>query len=491
MSSVQLNFQSRKELETRVLAAALKQSCISGDAEGAQLAHRQLSAILEEQRSRARANPPMNSTWVTESFRSKQSPANLIKEEQSNKPGPAGKPEYVDSKLESQKTSDHRGHSTPESATTASSLPASDRAIAQAAAQKGKNAERSAGSEIEVVEESRTIHGAKGKDKNASKKDGAMGQAFAKIGQIESDQTSDYRALYKLLGVSQISSFGDIHISFLRLNRHHLQRLAATKRQGRQELLTSLRRIWVAHDILSDPVTRTDYDLRYLGLRGDSDSSANSESEDKQEGAETKLRIGELLQCAGLLEGTELDIACDMHKAMPEVQFGTFLVKQGFIGERDLESVLVGQQLLRAGNISIAQFQVAMELAHSGGRGIRDTLIEKAYVAEALFSTGEQSALKPKSPEDKSEKSAKITLDPERTNEINIANASPSWRDQLDWETNDNDSVISNAEVGFFSHIPEPSVMFDSDQEKTSPDKRSFTGEKEDTNGETDSSQQD
>jgi hypothetical protein len=194
-----------------------------------------------------------------------------------------------------------------------------------------------------------------------------------------------YQGLYRLLGVSQMSPYEEIHRNFLRRVRAYIRQINITRRPEKLDLLHSLRKIWIAHDILTDPVTRTDYDFRDLGLRGDVETVVTPAPEDKQQQQQTNrtpTRIGELLQCAGLLEPAELQIACDMHKAMPEVQFGTFLVKQGFIGERDLESVLLGQKLLRAGVISVAQFQVAMELSQSRGHNIGDTLVERGYVTQ-------------------------------------------------------------------------------------------------------------
>ena len=186
------------------------------------------------------------------------------------------------------------------------------------------------------------------------------------------------------MGVSQMSPYEEIHKNFLVRVRAFIRVINVTKRPEKIALLHNLRKIWIAHDILTDPVTRTDYDFRDLGLRGDAETTVPPTPEDKQQAQQTNrtpTRIGELLQCAGLLEAAELQIACDMHKAMPEVQFGTFLVKQGFIGERDLESVLLGQRLLRAGVISVAQFQVAMELSQSRGHTIKETLIERGYVS--------------------------------------------------------------------------------------------------------------
>jgi len=148
----------------------------------------------------------------------------------------------------------------------------------------------------------------------------------------------------------------------------------------RKQLLGTLQALWIAHDILGDAVTRTDYDFRRMGLRGQS-------SEDDPAKAtltsRPKLRIGELLQCAGLLETTELEIAADMHKAMPELMFGAFLVKQGFIGDGDLNCVLLGQQLLKTGGITVAQFQDAMiERATTGG-DVGPLLVARHYLTES------------------------------------------------------------------------------------------------------------
>ena len=48
MSFVRLNIKSRIELETRVLAAALKLSFERGDSDGAGLAHKQLFYLLKD-----------------------------------------------------------------------------------------------------------------------------------------------------------------------------------------------------------------------------------------------------------------------------------------------------------------------------------------------------------------------------------------------------------------------------------------------------------
>jgi len=74
-----------------------------------------------------------------------------------------------------------------------------------------------------------------------------------------------------------------------------------------------------------------------------------------------------------------------MHKAMPEMMFGTFLVKQGFIEEADLDCVLVGQQLLKTGDITVVQFQTVMIERSATGLDIGEMLLAKGYVNEFML----------------------------------------------------------------------------------------------------------
>ncbi len=184
---------------------------------------------------------------------------------------------------------------------------------------------------------------------------------------------------YLRLQVSQMADFGSIHKSFLRKVRPLLRQHASGSLvgQARKDLLNSLQSLWIAHDILCDPVTRTDYDFRRMGLRGTPEEGGEGKA---SVASRPQLRIGELLLCAGLLETTELEIAADMHKAMPELMFGAFLVKQGFIEEDDLSCVLLGQQLLKTGGITAAQFQESMLERAKSGKEFGDILVASRYL---------------------------------------------------------------------------------------------------------------
>lgn len=198
------------------------------------------------------------------------------------------------------------------------------------------------------------------------------------------DKESPLADIYTLLGVSQMSPMEGVRTRYYKLTRAiHRELLNTADIDRRNKLLYDLKFICIAYDILSDPVTRTDYDLRTMGLRGESMVQTPEEKKPGELGQRLHLKIGELLNVAGLLEGSELEIACDMHKAMPEMQFGSFLVKQGFIEEYQLEAVLFAQKLLRKGLITVVQYQAAMEELESSGVSVAETVVERGYVTQS------------------------------------------------------------------------------------------------------------
>jgi hypothetical protein len=203
------------------------------------------------------------------------------------------------------------------------------------------------------------------------------------------NENSEAIDIYKRLGVRKDSSSQVVHKHFLKLVISLLQKIKGGQKSD--QLMTELKTLWVAHDILIDPDCRTDYDLRSLGI-------LTSDITEEQEpsliaygmgkGPKSKSpswRIGELLQAVGLLEQAELTIACDMHKAMPEMQFGRFLIKQDFLNETQLEAVLIGQVLLRSGDITLNQFINAMAELSKTNRNFKEILLESGYLKNATL----------------------------------------------------------------------------------------------------------
>lgn len=185
------------------------------------------------------------------------------------------------------------------------------------------------------------------------------------------------QSFYQILGVSQVASFEDIH---MRYRRRMLKLLRS--RYSSENCITDLREfrevlraVCVAHDVLKDPVTRADYDLRQVGLRSDLEAAAGIPPQ------RTGLRIGELLECAQILQPAELQVALDMHKAEPGVQFGEFLVVAGFLSQEELDCVLLAQKLISRGKITVNQFRSAMYEMRDKGVPFFDTLMTEGWLA--------------------------------------------------------------------------------------------------------------
>ncbi|MGH9551161.1 MAG: hypothetical protein ACRD3W_17390, partial [Terriglobales bacterium] len=99
----------------------------------------------------------------------------------------------------------------------------------------------------------------------------------------------------------------------------------------------------------------------------------------------------------------------------------------------DLESVLIGQKLLRDGCISVAQFQVAMELSGSRGKSISDMLVEKGYISYSELNAKLDDNVEEAAPP-QVVTIREVPIAPKAQEEKKAdGNNGPAWRDQLDW----------------------------------------------------------
>ncbi len=435
--------KDRLELESRVLAAALKQSVELGDNNGVSLAHRQIFLLIRS------AHGAGDNAAETKSAASSQ------EDERSDAAVPAPLAEQPSSA-----STEIRKRKLPNIVWTEA-----EESSEESEAEAFDDEEYPSDSIDTAVEPSDETIEVPLSPLNQSESQGVLGTGGTGSGAGVS-LTRAHRAqpkahldenvfdAYGILCVEQVASFEKIHVGFLVLIRRLLFEIKKTKRRKRKELLLQLQELWIAHDVLTDPVTRTDYDFRILGLRGAPDVIIDSPDSEGQVviGSTIPLRIGELLQCAGLLEPTELEIAADMHRAMPEMLFGAFLVKQGFITEPDLDQVLMGQRLLKMGYMSVATFQSCMrhwidsdmpiyesavteglltlsEMERIIAQGLKDTDTEIPAISGGQVGFRSGARVKVQSfgtgPMLNQEEAIK--------RQVSADHAVPDWKDQLDW----------------------------------------------------------
>ncbi|MDX2106280.1 MAG: hypothetical protein SFY67_07750 [Candidatus Melainabacteria bacterium] len=410
--------KERKDLESRVLAAAFKQSFQRGDTEGANLAHKQIYLLLKagEVESAVEANGE----------------------------GAADNGASQEHEVEPVQPNDRAG-------TREINL---------------NNAEY-AKLEVEAMEKLTPKAKAKLTKENASIAAGATATASKLPAQTattdSASQVSDRATTqdqeipkansYVLLNVEPGASFREIHISFLRLVRKLLFEFNQAPKKKRRGMIKDLLQISIAHDILSDPLTRTDYDIRFLGLK----APVAGTTEGVTESGGVLFKVGELLESAGLLEPTELEIAADMHKAMPEMLFGTFLVKQGFITDGDLDQAVLGQELVKDALIKLDVFKQAMAGWLSSQTPIKEYLVKEniiskedmdRIVSKNLQEIQVQKVAQSQQPmRGPSSKIQAVSAGPMINTEeaakrmISKGHAIPGWKDQLDWSQPEEEEI--------------------------------------------------
>jgi hypothetical protein len=362
----------RFELESKVLAAAFKQSIDLGDSSGADFAHKQLFRLLQRRQAPGLLTPSPARILLAEA----SSPAALQNEmsrHSSQEDKNAGEQIYAGEAAEQPNLS---------------KLFSEEGAASQSFSNPLLNRQRPTGliSEIAkskpqslVPKEADTAADLSGLQpgSDVDRPDQKKAVEFTEVPKhlrLELEnllaEIANAEDLYGTLGTTPHASHELAHQSFIKRVRKLL--MFKTKGSYSREVLAQLRNLWIAHDILLDPKARYDYDLQLLNRKKLSPEAAQSNS-----GGFSK--IGELLKASGLLEPAELEIACDMHKAMPEMQFGKFLVKQGFVEEPQLRAVLAGQFLIRSGKLTIEQFQEVMTAVKNQAGTFKDILLEKGF----------------------------------------------------------------------------------------------------------------
>ena len=188
---------------------------------------------------------------------------------------------------------------------------------------------------------------------------------------------------YEILGIQPLSSSRQVHVGYLRSIKKLLGSRHLSNGQER-DFLTRLQDICLAHDVLREPETRVDYDFRLLKVRGGGNALADElnalETTIVPRSGKVHLKVGELLQSSEIIDMAELAAAVDMHKAMPEMLFGQFMVKSGFINQRQLDTVLEAQKLIGAGHITVAQFQAGMKAFKDTGMPFLAFLKQEGWV---------------------------------------------------------------------------------------------------------------
>lgn len=144
-----------------------------------------------------------------------------------------------------------------------------------------------------------------------------------------------------------------------------------------------LRNMGVAYNILSDPVTRLDYDLRQLGLREpDAGSGLKTPAEARLPDAGGKVRIAfsELLILCRIFDADQMLAIVNAARLLTEEQFWNYLAESGLLTEVELDSIKSGFQFVCNGLISVIQFEQAFQYVRANQQELVEILLAASWV---------------------------------------------------------------------------------------------------------------
>lgn len=183
---------------------------------------------------------------------------------------------------------------------------------------------------------------------------------------------------YGLLGIDPACSFAEVDQSFYRTVRVMLQRqFLKSEAIDARDFRPLLKRLCVARDVLRDPATRADYDLRLLGVREPLVGQKMIIPEEAvcyTDNGCVRISLGELLSVSSFFDGAALARVWAISQTVSEESFYEFLASSGMLAETEVQSLLRARDLFCAGMISLLQVRVALYMVRNNNADFDEVL---------------------------------------------------------------------------------------------------------------------
>ncbi len=166
---------------------------------------------------------------------------------------------------------------------------------------------------------------------------------------------------YGWIGAESTDPFFLLHVCYLRAVRAHLLRqFLSDNALNPHEFKRQLKNMGIAFNILLDPRTRLDYDLRQLGLREPIDGNGlvvPADAKLPEAGGKAKIAYSELMILCRIFDPEQMLAIVNAARLLGEHQFWDYLGDSGLLTQVELDSIRSGYQLICNGLISINQFE--------------------------------------------------------------------------------------------------------------------------------------
>lgn len=268
-------------------------------------------------------------------------------------------------------------------------------------------------------------------------------------GRVAPDPES--RSYYSRLAATPIDSAEVVHLCYIRAIRMLLRSQyldGKANALNAHEFRKHLRNLGIAYNILYDVSTRLDYDLRLLGLREPLSGKHLTVPEDAKTDAngKAKLSLVEIVVLSRTFGADTLLAAVDAARSRPEAEFWEYLAQTGAFMQVDFEALHLGARLMRHGLVSVVQFEQAFQSVRSSGYSLEAILVHNGWVdAEQLQLLNEEA----RESAEPAFQFVEVKVDnaPRPAHEnIKVGGNLPSWASHMDWGGEEGSAAESGEE---------------------------------------------
>jgi hypothetical protein len=235
-----------------------------------------------------------------------------------------------------------------------------------------------------------------------------------------------------------------LHICYQRAVRRHLRRQAdKSTALNSHDFKRQLKNMGIAYNVLYDPRTRLDYDLRQLGLR-EPDCGTGlivpADAKLPEAGGKAKVAFSELLIVCRIFDFEQMLAIVNAARLLDEQRFWAYLGDSGLLTGVELDSIKTGFQFICNGLISIYQFEQAFQYARTHQQQLLEILLAAGWVRlDDLqeFANADMDAL----PEAPKFVEANVKRQEAPVAAIQVSATLPSW---MEWGSEDNKPPEAN-----------------------------------------------
>lgn len=442
--------EDRPELESKILAAAFRQSVERGDIDGSRLAHRELGALLSSKSAEPVPADNINNlerVFATDNLQSmdlqnfiSSSQAEETAHLQESRPGSqadgnrTGISPYESPESSKDKAADHSGREqaartdspayikkgkeqrrlqrkkgrrtghTPESAANSEAPVKSETVDAVAPALEmesiesivplicvdGENTGTETGeeSDLESIEEfiSPEIYSSIDFAEAQESITATAADSIPALIAQRPPPDPDSQNYYRWIGAEATDPFFLLHICYLHSARGILMRHfngSGDQTLSAQDFKKQLKNMGIAFNILFDPRTRLDYDLRSIGLRQPEQGSKLNIPEDArlpESGGKARISLSELIIVSRIFNTEQMLAVANAGRLLSEKQFWDYLSESQLLSTVELDSIKTGFHLICNGLISIAQFEQAFQYVRLHQQQLLEILLAAGWL---------------------------------------------------------------------------------------------------------------